>query len=217
MELEKSQEEIVSQERQSLRGKLYSEKLENYLDYIGLYERYRNVDVDRIYPIKEIKEYVDNLDQNIKMGLGLFLCGSFGVGKTSILSYLIQKVYSFGSWDQYEDIWRRNYSIQYCTVSKLFNLMFRKEEDELKKYQIYDFLVLDEFGREYDHDFPLSRFEELIDYRYGNMKTTCIATNLTIENLKGLNEYAHILSRFSDRSWIKTIQISGEDQRKKNL
>ena len=203
--------------------KFQYKRLVGLLEGIGIGKMYWEVDVEKIRPLKFVKPYIDNLVENIQNGKGLVLSGGRGTGKTTILSYIAQKGFAIGQAEGYRgnnngDVvfaaWKPAFKIQFISVSFLMSFMFDKDAETLKKYQTCDLLLLDDLGREYaGNDFFVSRFEDFIEYRYANMKSTCVTTNLNGEQLAKNKTYARVIDRFRDVKLYKIIQIAGTSLR----
>ena len=71
---------------------------------------------------------------------------------------------------------------------------------EWRRWQEADLLLLDEFGRAYETDFPASLFESFIEQRYANRLATCIATRLTISDLKSNPQWECVLDRWREKN-----------------
>lgn len=195
----------------------------NYLQQIGIGRIYWDIDIKRIIPFDIIIDYVGRLQYNIENGKGLLLSGGVGVGKTSILSWIAQEAYKIGKWSGYRDErgfvplnYNIKYSVLFCSVSRLFNLIFERRFDLVSEYQNADLLLFDDFGREYSSDFPISKFEDFIEDRYSNLKSTCITTNLTKEQLINHDKYARVIDRWRDKKLYQFIEIAGKSQRSDN-
>ena len=76
---------------QKERERSFSEALEIFLKRSGLGRMYWDIEPEMIIPKQEINEYTTRLQDNISEGKGLIIIGGVGVGKTCILSYLMQR------------------------------------------------------------------------------------------------------------------------------
>lgn len=198
-------------------------KLIDYLQDIGLERRYHQVDVNRILIFKEIEKFALNLDENIENGNGYIIAGPVGTGKTSILSFFAQVNYQIRNvmmckYQHIDEPVIANTSVKYSclfiSTSQLFNLFFNPDAS-YKKYESCDLLLLDDFGREYSHDFPISKFEDFVETRYSKMKSTVVTTNLTPDKLNSLPDYQRIIDRWKDTG-MQLITINAESQRGKH-
>jgi len=143
-------------------------------------ERYKDCSLDNFEPregVKEgwekVKQYIENLEENLKTGHSLFLFGDVGTGK-SHLAFSI-----------YNEAKKRHFSAIFNTVSNLMNrldkaLVSNKEAefDLLELLKIADLLVLDDLGVEVESKRSKERLYEIIGGRYNSRKTTVITTNL---------------------------------------
>ena len=77
-----------------------------------------------------------------------------------------------------------------------------------------DLLLLDDFGKEYTHDYSLKEFEEFVEIRYAKMKSTIVTTNLTPKQLNELVAYRRIVDRWKDFGQ-QMVTIQKESQRGK--
>ena len=86
-------------------------------------------------------------------------------------------------------------------------------DEKIEQYRKCDLFLLDDFGRVYSTDFPLSKFEDIIEYRYSEMKSTCITTNLSKDQLRRMRIYARIIDRWADPKLFRFIEIAGKSKR----
>ena len=185
----------------------------------GIGRMYWDTDKKRLAGSSVVFNYVKNLVENIRTGQGIVFSGSVGVGKTTALCYIAKAVFSLGeiTKSEFNDGW---YPVKYkpfCTVkfasiNHIFSLFFEKNRvvDEFKKCRL---LLLDDFGREYQHDFPVSSFEDFVEYRYANLLPTIITTNLDSKQLREIEIYTRVVDRWSDKKLFKYVEIQGESQR----
>lgn len=200
---------------------LLNSDLQGFMEKSRIGKKYWSVIQERIIPLKIVNGYIESLGENIRDGKGMILSGGIGIGKTTILSYIAQKARLFGSYvgtknddDKFEPLmWEGKYKIRFRSVSMIFSLIFGKKEIELSDLETCDLLLLDDFGREYSAEFPVSIFEDFIESRYANMRATCVTTNLSIKQLRGLEKYARIIDRFAEDDLFQFVEIAGESQR----
>lgn len=159
---------------------------------------------------KFVKEYIDNLYENMEENRGIFFCGSNGVGK-SMLSCIILK-----------EAYRRRYSCQRVTFSQYigyyteaWNVKDKKEKDALEsdfyeQYKGVEFLVLEEIGKEIDSKIAKPILEDLLRYREEHGLVTIICCNLDLPEFKNLYGNS-ICSLVNGNETI--IKIVGKDRR----
>lgn len=210
MEPQKSQKPLS-------RERLIYRKFRLLAERIGIGELYLDVDTDRIRPLAEVKQYVGEIENNIESGKGLVLTGGFGAGKTTILSYIARKAFEVGKFEGVRDgekfipmRYVQKYDIRFSSVH---NLIQRLMDGKAGQYQKSDLLLLDDFGWEYSHKFPASHLLNFMEYRYSHRLATCVTTNLSVEQLKKSDTYAHLVDRWRDKKVYQVIQVAGRSQR----
>ena len=190
------------------------------LVFLGIGQRYLQANIEKCRVQKEIREYLARLPENAIAGKGLIIVGPVGVGKTCTLIVLLRNILRSSATVEYAiyaDGKRAPTgnilltTSQFATSNKIFNAVFRKENQFLQELQTTAFLFIDDFGREYYTDYAFSTFEELIDYRYANKLPTFVTTNLTTSALRENNKFARVVDRW--RECCDTIQIPGESMR----
>ena len=135
---------------------------------------------------------------------GMFIYGNIGVGKTSLLNLISRYlVRNFEGW------------LLYMPATVLFTKLIKGSDQELSDIQKCTFLFIDDLGKEYDTDFPLSRFSELIEYRWANMKPTFFSSNLDMETIRKKVGYEHIADRMNDSNWMIHHFYAGKTKRKR--
>ncbi len=159
---------------------------------------------------EKVKQYIDNLEENLKTGHSLFLFGDIGTGK-SHLAFSI-----------YNEAKKRYFSAIFNTVSNIMNRLDKTfinreaEFDLLELLKIADLLVLDDLGVEVENKRSKERLNEIIGGRYNGRKATIITTNLKTQNEIVQWLGARIFDRLLETSTF--IKFSGESYRqvKKN-
>ncbi len=164
---------------------------------------------NNIKSVNECKAYCKNFMANFKEGKGLFLTGTVGTGKTHLIASMV---------DYLARIYKRkfdNYMIYYYSSTGLLNEIKSSFEDRgsdklISEIKNCTLLIIDDFGAEKTTDWVLETYFEIIDYRYSNLKSTIIATNLTDKEIKEkLSE--RVMSRIYEM--CKGIKLTGKDYR----
>lgn len=156
-----------------------------------------------------VSDYLDNLEENIEEGKGIFFYGSNGVGK-SFLSCIILK-----------EVYRHRYSCRRVTFSQYISAYTESwgatkgekdviEQDLLDKYKGVEFLVLEEIGKEIDSKIAKPILEDLLRYREEHGLVTLICCNMTIEDFRKCYENS-ICSIVNGSQTI--VRIVGKDRR----
>ncbi|HOA84199.1 MAG TPA: ATP-binding protein [Thermodesulfovibrio thiophilus] len=175
-------------------------------------ERYKDCSLENFEPregVREawekVKQYIENLEENLKTGHSLFLFGDVGTGK-SHLAFSI-----------YNEAKNKHFSVVFNTVSNIMNRLdktFTNKEAEfdlLELLKIADLLVLDDLGVEVENQRSKERLHEIIAGRYNGRKATIITTNLKTQSeiIQWLG--ARIFDRLLETSTF--IRFSGKSYR----
>ncbi len=150
---------------------------------------------ERLPIIKYLKEYITNFNTD-KKGKGLYLCGSFGSGKSYLLSAAINEISKNNV---------RCVIVYYPTLLSTLKASFNTEDYDLKMDEIKscDVLLLDDIGAE--NNTSWSRDEVLgtiLQYRMDNSLATFFTSNLTIEELE-----THLKSTSTSTDAVKSRRI----------
>lgn len=134
----------------------------------------------------------------------LYLYGTTGVGKTFLAHCIAKAVLDEG------------YSVLFFSAPELFDSLadsaFGRDrtEDNRKRIQDADLVIIDDLGTEMVNSFTLSEFFRLIDGRITRNRSTVISSNLGPQDLK--ETYSErIFSRVM--SHYEAVKLSGKDIR----
>jgi DNA replication protein DnaC len=163
-------------------------------EHIGIHYL-RNFDVKKI---REKNELDGRIDEILKAKKGLILFGDVGVGKTMDLVYIFRRICEH----------TQKIPISYYFMPELFKRLHQGEEIKLK-----EFVMLDDWGREYAEPFALSQFESLIEKIYSKEKVSIITTNLTKEQFINRDGWRRIVDRV--REMCSILEIPGDSMRHK--
>lgn len=140
---------------------------------------------------------------------GIYLWGDVGAGKSSIagLMALFLKRYFYGE-------------ILFTGCSEMIAEIYSRKDSPSNRYKECQVLVLDDLGKEYHHEYGVSRLHEVIEYRYSRLLTTIVTSNLSqldlIEKAKRTNTeglWKSMADRLRDEKWMKTRKVSGMSKR----
>lgn len=165
---------------------------------------------------KELSSLYESITGDLKRayhsGIALCLAGSYGVGKTSLISCLLKRCCE------------RNYSALYTTMTDLVNALIDAPRDERymvqKELTMVDFLVCDELdsrfvGSEASSDLFGRNIEHIIRTRFQNRLPTLFVSNSPnpVETFSGAlrQSIGSLMSR------VRIIPVIGKDFRKVQL
>ena len=193
--------------REEKRAKDHKKAERNYLQGAGIGARYLDVTRERLREHSEICAYLDDLKKQVSAGQGIMLLGPIGVGKTSTLALIARESFSARI-----DIW---YTTVTRLMRRLLNDKFNPEsfgsEEEYHPARC-ELLLLDEFGAAYESEYAMATFEDYVGWRYDNRMATCIAGNLTPDQIRANPHYSRMVDRW--RETCRVIVIGGESQRR---
>jgi hypothetical protein len=174
------------------------------LDNSGWYKLYQSSEWDECSCEEIIKGFLSTEYWNIETPnpRGLFLSGGIGVGKTSTLCLIAKWLTK-----------HFNSIPKFISTGMLFDMYFEKKYDKVNELMNATVLFLDDLGREYPADFPLMKFENFMEYRYGNLLPTFISSNISIEDLRKRPGFERIADRIVDVKWMAHIVYAGKSKR----
>jgi len=126
-----------------------------------------------------VARYLRRIDQMAQQGVGLFVTGKSGVGKSAIAALVVKEARSRGYTAYYTSFWELREMVR----SKI---MFDDETSMLGRCQRVDVLVLDGMREEDAQEkwFGLKEAAELVRYRGNKHLVTLITTQLGFKELK---------------------------------
>ena len=155
--------------------------------------RYRGVSFDRP-PISDmargaetkgavgkVRAFVEDLDSKLEQGLGLWLSGDTGTGKTT-LAMLVSK-----------EALNKGCSVAIYSLPKLLARIRRTYDEEpdgdsystfFERLTSVDLLHIDDFGAEKRSDWVLEQLYSLVNERYEDERSIMLTTNLTVDRLE---------------------------------
>lgn len=157
---------------------------------------------------KIAKRYVENFEQLKEDGKGLIFYGGVGTGKTFMAAAIADALYQKG----------------YATMVTNFNYISNKLQESFEGKQaymnslnIFDLLVIDDFGAERKTEYMQEIIFNVIDSRYRSGKPMLITTNLDLEAIKNpaTIEEKRIMDRVLEKCF--PVEVKGGSHRRKNV
>ncbi len=186
------------------------------LTRIGVAKRYHQASIKKSRIAESLTGFNDHQQQNIELGKGMLILGPVGTGKTSAMVVILKNILGKFSHEWSSEpgfrIRRPDFDILFTNSNKIYNSIFRKDYDFIARCREAKVLMIDDFGREYYHDFPFSEFEDIVEYRYAHMLSTFVTSNLTPDALTNDDNYQRVVDRWRECNEI--IQITGPSMRK---
>lgn len=171
----------------------------------GKIKRRKNLETQVAIETAEV--YAKQILQMYDEGIGLFLFGSNGVGKTEIAAIIAQEAY------------RNRLSVRFTTMNQVTPIGVKAGYDEDLQAVYYgdylniDFLVIDEVGKEQQGEKAanITVLEEILRHRNFRKLPTILISNLDVDDFRyryGESIYSLINGRFIP------IKIVAEDKRR---
>lgn len=217
----KCQEEKREQEAEEERRKDRLERVKRLKSASLLGERYKNVSFenssvqDAKYEavFNRCKKYTEVADQVLNRGIGIYLYGKSGVGKSHITACMANKLM--------EGFYTVLYT-NFAEISKQIRRTFNNKKGEseqafIEKLANIDFLFIDDFGterlkKEEEDNWLQEKVFEVINKRYNNNKPTIYTSNYS---MKDMIEKRGLASKTIDRimETAEPMQLEGKSYR----
>lgn len=133
--------------------------------------------------LSALKKYADRLPQALSKGLGLFLCGSSGVGRTFFGCWILMKALKMG------------HSVHFFRLSELVELAFEALKDEEQKFELdllatsIDFLMIDDVDKRIPTTTASYLAERFFRQRHYAGKPLIVTSGIVLERL------SHVLDK----------------------
>ena len=174
--------------------------------------KFRNVTLDNIKDaelapvVSEVQKYLNNFDDYIKQGIGLYLYGNPGTAKTTLGTIILLEAL------------RRNHRCWVTIPDNYLNMLNDRTPEgysDLAEVNNVAFMMIEDLGREYRDrgGYIESHLEELIRSRADNRLTTIITTNKSEHEL--CSENNRLLSILQEH--YIPVQFSTKDYRRHTL
>jgi DNA replication protein DnaC len=157
--------------------------------------------------VASVTGYIEELDQNIADGRGLWLEGSVGTGKTTLAMLVSKKAIEAG------------HSVALYSLPRLLARIRRTYDGDagqlsylefFERLTSVDLLHLDDLGAEKRSDWVLEQLYAIVDERYATNRSMVVTTNLELNELEEqIGE--RTVSRLAEM--CETLPLFGDDRR----
>jgi DNA replication protein DnaC len=164
-------------------------------------------DLEARAALAEIHTFIDNLDQRLTEGRGLWLSGKTGTGKTTLAMLVSKTALESGR------------TVAIYSLPKLLARIRRTYDSEpggdsylslFDKLTSVDLLHIDDLGAEKRSDWVLEQLYSLINERYETQRSMLVTTNLEHDELKE-QIGPRTVSRLSETCDV--VPLFGDDRR----
>lgn len=151
--------------------------------------------------------YAENFPSLQSRGIGMYLFGTSGAGKSMLAAYIANKLLDMGVMVKW---W--NVTNLYMALQKSFHGDYTGP-DILGDCILAGLLILDDLGAEKPSEWTMTTMYDIINSRIENVLPTIITSNLTFEDLQKVAD-SRVISRLSDQSIFPRIPNTASDYRR---
>ncbi|HEU0019865.1 MAG TPA: ATP-binding protein [Thermoleophilaceae bacterium] len=124
--------------------------------------------------IQHVRRFIDDLQENLENGRGLWFYGDVGTGKTSLAMLVADRAL------------KRGFSVAIYSIPRLFNELRGTYDDESResflglfgKLCSVDLLILDDLGAERQTDWVLEQLYSIVNERWQNRRSIIVTSNI---------------------------------------
>ena len=182
----------------------------------GIPKRFRNVSLSRKpicdldpFVLREVRKFVDRIDENVAAGRGIWFMGDVGTGKTSLAMLVSRAAEQAGR------------SVAIYPVTRLLSEIkdtYDRETDRsymslFRKLCSVDLLHLDDLGAEKRTDWVLEQLYSIVNERWQDERSIVVTTNTTDLDVLREEIGSRTVSRLVEICGDRIIQLMGPDLR----
>lgn len=182
-EYEDEQQRLIQKEKNLLLDKLRKASLigDKYKDVNFTNTIIYDEDFKKVFD--RCKKYCEVADEVLKRGIGIYLYGTKGVGKSRLTACMCNELIS-----KYYTVLYTNFSEISKNIRNTFNSKSDSELEFIEKLTSIDFLFIDDFGTELvtkngEDNWLQEKIFEVINKRYNNNKPTIFTSNYSLQEL----------------------------------
>jgi DNA replication protein DnaC len=187
----------------------------SWLGERGLTPEYERATLDGVLPIAGpvVAAYLDGLLGEVRLGRGLYVRGTLGTGKSSVLGLIMRAAYDAGM--AREERSRAPVDCWFVHCERLYRALLDragKYDEALWQWRGCQLLLLDDWGAAYESPWAVSAFSEFMEDRYARRRSTCVTTNSAAADLDKLPEWDRVRDRWRQRN--RVVQLVGPSRRR---
>jgi len=142
------------------------------LSCAGVGRRLVELIIDKDLLPVELHEWLRFADR----GASMVLAGPPGSGKTvtaiaAVRLHVAAEIQRTG-------VWGTPYRLSYSKAVGLYRAVFEQDQPTLRAARSADLLIIDDLGAAYEHEWPVSEVEDIVDERWEDSRPTIVTTNL---------------------------------------
>lgn len=142
-----------------------------------------NRDKSFVTAVTRCKKYCESADEVLSRGLGIYIVGGFGVGKSHLMACMVNELL-----EQYRPCLFTNFFEIAKALKRTYNRSLYSESEVMNKFTSIDFLFIDDIGtervqKEGEDTWLQEKLYEVINSRYNDKKPTVFSSNLKIAEL----------------------------------
>jgi DNA replication protein DnaC len=136
------------------------------------FDRYPVTDIEPRAAVRQVRSYVDRIDEHLDAGRGLWFMGTVGTGKTTLAMLVSKAALEAGR------------SVAIYSLPRLLNEIRdthraeRSHVDLLDRLTAVDLLHVDDVGAERTTDWVLEELYSIVNARYEDKRSMVITTNI---------------------------------------
>lgn len=141
------------------------------------FDRYPVIEIEPRAAVRQVRSYVDRIDEHLDAGRGLWFMGPVGTGKTTLAMLVSKAALEAGR------------SVAIYSLPRLLNEIRdthraeRSHVDLLDRLTAVDLLHVDDVGAERHTDWVLEQLYSIVNTRYEDQKAIVVTTNLSPDEL----------------------------------
>ena len=175
------------------------EKTQNISSFIEITPRHTEIK-------NKIKSFIDKSESMLHNGIGITFYGPIGTGKTHLMNSLLSEIKKIRKCSVYK-VTSTDFVSTYIN-----NIKTNDAQNYIELLKTVDVLAIDDIDKKMGKEWIVSQYFDIINYRYDNMLSTFISTNLNYgELIKKMDEVSKtigeaIVSRLNERNFTLSFE-----------